>query len=118
MREARTWVIRSFHPQSVEDFLEIMKTEESTYVRMVTSYWDMAASFVVHGAIDPDMFRAVSGEMLAVYCKVEHMIDELREVQNPSLYRNIEQVVADWPGAEEIMGRFREYFESMAEQGA
>ena len=37
MREARTWVIRSFHPQSVEDFLEIMKTEESTYVRMVTS---------------------------------------------------------------------------------
>ena len=43
------------------------------------------------------------------------MIDELREVQNPSLYRNIEQVVNDWPGAEEIMGRFREYFESMAE---
>ena len=118
MREARTWVIRSFHPQSVEDFLEIMNTEESTYVRMVTSYWDMAASFVVHGAIDPDMFRAVSGEMLAVYCKVEHMIDELREVQNPSLYRNIEQVVADWPGAEEIMGRFREYFKRMAEQGA
>ncbi|GIS80600.1 MAG: hypothetical protein CM1200mP14_21660 [Gammaproteobacteria bacterium] len=72
---------------------------------------------MVHGAIDPDMFRAVSGEMLAVYCKVEHMIDELREVQNPSLYRNIEQVVADWPGAEEIMGRFREYFKAWRSRG-
>ncbi|MCH2475193.1 MAG: hypothetical protein MK243_04660 [Gemmatimonadetes bacterium] len=117
MREARTWVIRSFHPQSVEDFLATMKTDEYTYIRMVTSYWDMAASFVVHGAIDPEMFRAVSGEMLAVYCKVEHMIDELREVQKPFPYRHIEQVVADWPGAEQVMGRFREYFKSLAEQG-
>jgi len=75
----------------------------------------MAASFVVHGAIDPDRFRAVSSEMLAVYCKVENMIDELREVQNPFLYRHIEQVVTDWPGADQIMGRFREYFKSLAE---
>ncbi len=33
MREARTWVIRSFHPQSVEDFLATMKTDEYTYMR-------------------------------------------------------------------------------------
>ena len=70
------------------------------------------------GKLQDRQSQIACGEMLAVYCKVEHMIDELREVQNPSLYRNIEQVVADWPGAEEIMGRFREYFESMAEQGA
>ena len=116
MREARTWVIRSFHPQSVEDFLAIMKTDEYTYVRMVTSYWDMAASFVVHGAIDPGMFRAVSGEMLAVYCKVEHMIDELREVQKPFLFKHIENVAADWPMAEQMMGRMREYFKGLEEQ--
>lgn len=115
LREARTWVIRSFNPQSVEDFDAILKTDEYVYVRMVVSYWDMAASFVVHGAIDPDMFRAVSGEMLAVFCKVEHMIDEVREgLGQPSLFKHVQEVAADWPGAQERMVGMREYFQRMA----
>jgi len=112
MREARHWVVRSFHPDSVEDFRTTMKTDEFTYVRQVMSYWDMAASFVVHGAIIPEMFQAVSGEMLAAYCKVEHMIDELREDQKVMLYKNIEEVAADWPMAKKRMSHMREYFKS------
>ena len=113
MREARNWVVRSFHPQSVGDFRVAMETEESTHVRQVMSYWDMAASFVVHGAIIPEMFQAVSGEMLAAYCKVEHMIDELREDQKVMLYKNIEEVAADWPMGKERMSAMREYFKSL-----
>ena len=73
LRAARTWVVRSFNPRSLEDFAALAQTEEYTYFRMVSSYWDMAASFVVHGAIDAEMFRSVSGEMLASYCKLNHM---------------------------------------------
>ena len=93
-----------------------MKTPEYTFFRMVVGYWDMAASFVVHGAIDPEMFRAVSGgEMLAAYCKVEHMIDEIREgLGLADLLTHVEQVAADWPGAEERMAGMREYFHGLA----
>ncbi len=115
LREARAWVVGSFNPRSVEDFAAIMRTDEYTYFRMVAGYWDMAASFVVHGAIDPEMFRAVSGEMLVAYCKVEHLIDELREsVGQPALFENVQQVADDWPGAKDRMASMREYFSSMA----
>lgn len=115
LREARHWVIRSFNPKSVEDVSEVMKTDEYVYVRMVVGYWDMAASFVVHEAIDAEMFREVSSEMLAVYCKVEHMIDELREgLGQPTFFKNVEKVAADWPGAKERMAGMRSYFHEMA----
>jgi hypothetical protein len=110
LREARSWVASSFNPRSVEDFAAITKTHEYTYFRMVSGYWEMASSFVVHGAIDPEMFRAVSGEMLVAYCKVEHMIDELREgVGQPSLCQYVQQAVDDWSGAKERMAGMREY---------
>ena len=116
MREARHWYIRSFNPASLDDIAAAMQTEEYTYVRMVVSYWDMAASFVVHGAIDAAMFHDVSGEMLAVYCKMEHMIDEVRErFGQPTLFKNVEAVAQEWPGAGERMAAMREYFASMAQ---
>ncbi|MBI70893.1 MAG: hypothetical protein CME29_04105 [Gemmatimonadetes bacterium] len=110
LRDARAWVVRSFNPGSVEDFVSIMQDEDYTYVRMVFGYWDMAASFVVFGAIEREMFTAVSGEMLATYCKVEFMIDELREkINQPSLLVNVQKVVEEWPGAQDRMAHLREY---------
>ena len=116
MREARHWVVWSFNPTSLEDIAAAMQTEEYTYVRMTTSYWEMAASFVLHGAIDPAMFHEVSGEMLVVFCKLEHMIDEVREhFGQPMLLKNVEAVAAEWPGAKERMTGMREYFASASQ---
>ena len=96
--------------------MALTQTEEYTYFRMVAGYWDMAASFVVHGAIDLEMFRSVSGEMLATYSKVEHLIQEIREgAGQPGLFVNVEQVAADWPGAKDRMAAIREYFANLAE---
>ncbi len=115
LREARIWVTTSFNPKSVEDFAAITKKDEYTYFRMVSGYWEMAASFVVAGAIDPEMFRAVSGEMLVLYCKVEHMIDELREgVGQPTLLKYVQEVADEWPGAKDRMASIREYFSGLA----
>lgn len=115
LREARTWFVRSFNPTSPEDVLAALRSENSAFVRMVTSYWDMAASFVVHGALDAEMFQATSGEMLAMYCKVEHMIDEVREVTGqPTFLKHVELVATDWPGAPERMAGTRRYFMELA----
>ena len=116
LREARAWVVRQFNPSSMDDIVAATRTEEFTYVRMVAGYWDMAASFVVHGAIDPEMFRAVSGEMLSTYCKVEPFIDEIRETfGQPDYLRYVQQVAGEWPGAGERMAAMREYFRTLAE---
>ena len=48
--------------------------------------------------------------MLATYCKVEFMIDELREkINQPSLLVNVQKVVEEWPGAQDRMAHLREY---------
>ncbi len=115
LREARVWVTSSFNPKSVEEFTALTKTDEYTYFRMVSGYWEMAASFVVHGAIDPEMFQAVSGEMLVLYSKVEHMIDELREgVGQPGMLKYVQEVADGWPGAKDRMAGIREYFAGLA----
>ena len=115
LREARTWVVQSFNPKSPDDVLAVLQSENSADLRMVISYWDMVATFVVHGALDTPMFYATSGEMLAAYCKVEHMIDEVREaLGQPSLYKHVELVVDEWEGARDRMAGIREYFAGRA----
>ena len=56
MRKARNWMF-GFNPTSAEDIGKtMMDPEVGGYLRMVLSYWDMAAVFVNSGAIDADMF--------------------------------------------------------------
>ena len=118
LRDARTWVVRSFNPSSPEDYTAALASEDSAKLRMVLGYWDMAASFVVHGAIAAPMFHATCGEMLATYCKVEHMLAEIREnTGQTGLLGNVEQVAAEWPGAKERMAGMREYFAGLADAG-
>ena len=59
----------------------------------------------------------MSGEMLAVYCKFEHMIDEVREhFGQTTLFKNVQAVAAEWPGSKERMAGMREYFANAAQE--
>jgi len=115
LREARTWCVRSFNPATPDDVIAALQSENSAYLRMVVGYWDMVAAFVVHGALDVPMVHATCGEMLAAYCKVEHMIDEVRAATGqPGLFQHVEQVANEWPGAAERMAGMRQMFAEMA----
>jgi len=98
MREARTFVF-GFDPRSAEDYIAGMMGANGAYIRMVTSYWEMAASFVANGAIDAAMFEASAGEHLVVFGKIEPFLAQLRETMgNPDMFRNLEQVCKSVPG--------------------
>ncbi len=115
LREARNWCVRSFNPESAEEVVQALGSENGVFFRMAAGYWDMAATFVVHGAIDVAMFQATCGEMLAMYCKVEHMIDDVREITGqPNLFKHVQLVASDWPGAAERMPAMRQYFSELA----
>ena len=88
-----------------------MRGPDSASFRMVTSYWDMAASFVLNGAIDEKMFTESNGEHVIVYAKMEPFLTEYREkMGNPSYYGSLEQLVLKTPGIKERLGAIRERF--------
>lgn len=107
MREARAWFF-TFNPENVQDFVDIMIGDKSAYYRMVISYWDMAASFVHHGAIDEQMFNDTNGEHLFVYSKLEPFLPELRAMLGtPQFMQNLEKLVKRMPDADERIASLR-----------
>ena len=70
VRESRAWFGSEFNPTTYEEVTQVLMGEKSAWCRMVTSYWDMAASLVVFEAIDQKMFNASNGERLAAFGKV------------------------------------------------
>jgi hypothetical protein len=115
MREARNWYARNFNPESIDEVMQAVSGPNSAYFRMVTSYWDMASAFVLHGAIDDAMFNDANGEQHVVFSKIEPFIAEYRaKTGNPSYLASLEALVMKAPGARERMGRLRERFRAMA----
>ena len=99
MRKARSWWFTGFWPRSADDFMKIAFTpgsQENNWLRQVSGYWSMAASFVLQGALNADLFLqpAVSGEMFIVFAKVYPFLKELREkAGDPHMFGTIEQVI-------------------------
>src|SRR5438477_9276650 len=98
MRKARNFFF-TFEPKSTEDYMKTMMGPDGAYVRMVASYWEMAASLVVNGAIDAKMFDETQGEHIMVFGKIEPLLPKLREIAgNPSAFKCLEQVCKSMPG--------------------
>ena len=114
MREARTWM-GSFLPETAEELMSVMQNEQSSaYFRMVTSYWDMAASLVNHGAIDEEMFNDANGEHIFVFSKVEPFLEGIRQtIYNPNYLANLEKLVMKMPDAKEMLAKRREMSKRM-----
>ena len=108
MREARNWFF-TFNPTSVAEYMEAMMGPNSGYLRMVISYWDMAASLVNNGAIDEQMFNDANGEHLFVFAKLEPILAEMRQTWNaPDMLKHYETLVRRVPDNEKKLAEIRE----------
>jgi len=113
MRKARDWFF-TFLPTSAEDVIDVFKGQNSSHYRMVTTYWDMAASFVNNGAIDEQMFNDANLEHVAVFAKVEPFIEEIRSMySSPEYLKNLEQLVMRRPDAKKMLAAVRERIGAM-----
>jgi hypothetical protein len=115
MREARSWIF-SFNPQSADEYIQTMRNPEvGPLLRMVTSYWDMAAAMVKHGAIDAEMFADTAGEHIIIYAKIQPFLEEFREkINNPKAFGNLEKVIHDMPDGMERVERAQAMLKSFA----
>jgi hypothetical protein len=99
MRRARNWWLGEFWPRTADDFLKVAlapSTKENNWLRQVGGYWGMAASFVLQGALNEELFLrpAVSGEMFFMYAKVQPFIQELREkLGDREAFLDVEKVI-------------------------
>jgi hypothetical protein len=115
MRKARDWFLSQFNPASVQDITNAVMGENSAYYRMVTTYWDMAASFVNHGALDEQMFFDSNGECLVVFAKIEPFLAEIRSTSGmPQYLQHLEQLVMRLPDAQERLSGIRERMKRFA----
>jgi hypothetical protein len=98
MRKARNWFVTEFWPESADDLLSVMNkfpSQENAWLRQVGSYWDMAAAFVLQGALHEELFvqPGCSGEMFFIFAKIQPFLKELRQkTNNPGAWSNIEKV--------------------------
>ena len=107
MRKARAWFREEFRPRTAQDVLEAYRGKRSAYYRMVTTYWSMAATLVLHGAIDEQMFADANGEHIMVYARLQPFLTELRGLlNNPGYLEKLEQVIMRMPDAQARLARF------------
>jgi hypothetical protein len=99
LRKARNWWFNEFWPESANDFLKIawaMGSQENAWLRQGIGYWSMAASLVLSGTLNADLFLqpAHSGEMYFVIAKVHPFLKELRmKLEDPLLLGHVEKVI-------------------------
>jgi hypothetical protein len=114
LRQARAWFAFEFHPSSAQDVLRIWlgPGHVSAPYRMVTSYWDMAASLVTQGAIPVEMFNAANTEHFATYAKLRPFLDEIRAATRyPDYLVNLERVVTAPANAADRVDIFDRYMQ-------
>jgi hypothetical protein len=118
MRKARDWFATGFYPESTQDILDVLVSENSAKFRMVVSYWDMATAFVVLGSINDEMFNAINTEHVVVYAKLEPFLADLRAIPGLPAYlglKHLEPVVLRMPDAAQRVATMRRYLISRKE---
>jgi len=99
MRKARQWWLTEFWPRSVDDFMNITEapgTPANAWFRQGASYWGMAASFVLQGVLNEDLFLrpAFSGEMFFIFAKVQPFLREFRKkIGDKEAFNDVEEVI-------------------------
>src|SRR5258706_13580870 len=79
MRKARSFIGGEFWPDSIADVEKLMTDVRSPHnarFRQVTSFWETAASVVLHGCIHEQLSVANASEMYFIYAKMRPLCSE------------------------------------------
>lgn len=82
MREARAWIGGEFWPNTAEEFFAVVQNPgdpHNAHFRQVTTYWEMAAAMVLHGAVSAELFVDCNSEGFFLLAKFTHILEPIRE---------------------------------------
>jgi len=122
MRKARAWMTSGFWPKNEEEVLSVVLafgTEPNGYFRQVISYWEMATSFALSGALDERLYCDSSSEMFFLYAKYSPYIARVREASNNPLFMaKMEKLVSRNPEHRERVERLKVNVKNLAAKRA
>ncbi len=118
MRIARDYYTRDFNPESMADITSALFGEHGGHLRMVVSYWEMAAALVNHGAIDIKLFNDTNGEHIAVFSKLEPFLGELRAAFGAQFLVGLEKLIDSTPDGRKRVAEVRERMKGIRAQMA
>ncbi len=118
MRKARDWYFRDFNPQSFADFNAAIFGENSAYLRMVISYWEMAAALVKNGAVSLELFSDSNGEHIGVFSKIEPLLGEIRAALGTQFAASFEKLIDATPDGRRRVAEARERMRAIHAQMA
>jgi hypothetical protein len=110
MRQAREWAVAEFFPDTAEEVVAVLSSlgsQENCWLRQVTSYWEMATAFVLHGALNAELFLDCNNEPFFLYAKFRPMLAEIR-TKNSGFMVKVEQFIEQHPEAQQKVARLTE----------
>jgi len=113
LRTARRFMVFEFNPKSLEELRAVSrdtKSEFNPYWRQAMSFWEMAASLVLRGAIDPDLFFDSGGEGILIYAKFHHWHAETEKQSGNPFMGKTAQLIAKYPAAKAYHEMFLKNF--------
>ena len=116
MRKARDWYFGQFHPESMSDYNDALFGPYSGFMRMVISYWDMAAALVNNGAISSGDVQRDQRRTHRSFCKVEPFLAELRTQWGPQYLANLEKLIDATPNGRQRVAANRDRAKAMTWQ--
>ena len=82
MRQARAWLIGEFWPATAAEFFVVQNdfgSPKNAWLRQVVTYWEMAASLVLHGALSADLFVDCNPEPFYILAKLAPILSEIHD---------------------------------------
>jgi hypothetical protein len=95
MRQARAWLAGEFWPVSSDEFFEVLHdsgSQRNAWLRQVVTYWEMASSLVLHGALSADLFVDCNPEPFFILAKLSHILPEIH-AKSPGYFGKTLQLV-------------------------
>ncbi len=100
MRKARDWYAR-WEINGYEDIQKIAMawgSQENAWFRQVLTYWENAASLVLRGAVNRDLFMDWNGEIIFTFVKIKPHLKQMRETSgNLDFLSGIEKLLSSTP---------------------
>ncbi len=108
LRKARHFLAFEFAPKTFEEFMAVASgagKDEQAYWRQATSYWELAASVVLRGAVDSDLYFDSNGEGLFLYAKFRPFAGEYQKRTGFPLMKQTGMLLERFPAAKERFDR-------------
>jgi hypothetical protein len=101
LRDARRWFAASFKVKTFDEFTTLCPpgSDPNASYRMVTTYWEMVASFLTSGVLNAELFYQSGRELLFTWERVRDIMPAVRETyKHPRELKNLEDAATAYVG--------------------